>query len=298
MMTENQQQQTLRYFREFAQEWRQKAEGRFGTGVNVIEQRNNFVLTVANERPSVHRVLDVGCGTGELCCEFSRRGVHVVGLDFSPEMVNLCNEKKVRETADNATFVCSSVFEYQPSGGSFDVICANGFIEYISLEELDNFFAFVKKHLSPAGSLVVGSRNRLFNAFSLNEYTRLEQTTGAFDGLIEEALDICSADSMTSCIAALEARRSDLLPVHSHPVTGIGVATRHQFTPAELVQRLKRIGLSTVELYPIHYHGVVPGFGKKRPELHVAVSNLIQAYGRGELALLPYSSSFSIHAVI
>ena len=42
-------------------------------------------------------VLDIACGPGYHAREFARRGMHAVGLDLRPEMVQLAREKDARE---------------------------------------------------------------------------------------------------------------------------------------------------------------------------------------------------------
>ncbi len=44
------------------------------------------------------RILDVGCGTGNYSLELSRRGHKVVGIDFSPSMLNRARQKRDRES--------------------------------------------------------------------------------------------------------------------------------------------------------------------------------------------------------
>ena len=41
------------------------------------------------------RILDLGCGTGELTLALQQRGCEVVGVDLSPEMVAAAREKGV-----------------------------------------------------------------------------------------------------------------------------------------------------------------------------------------------------------
>lgn len=41
------------------------------------------------------RILDVGCGTGNYSLELSRKGHKVVGIDFSPSMLDRAQQKKV-----------------------------------------------------------------------------------------------------------------------------------------------------------------------------------------------------------
>jgi SAM-dependent methyltransferase len=44
------------------------------------------VLELLNPQPG-ERVLDLGCGSGELTAQIAQRGAHVVGVDSSPEMI-------------------------------------------------------------------------------------------------------------------------------------------------------------------------------------------------------------------
>lgn len=291
-----QQNETLEYFRTFAQQWRDKAEG-MARRVNIIEQRHDFGLAVAREIEGCERSLDVGCGTGELVLGLASMGVNALGVDFAPEMIALCTSAAKDAGADNARFETASIFEFTPSGDQpFDLISANGFIEYVSADELDRFLTLARQWLSPQGALVLGSRNRLYNAFSLNDYTRMEREAGAFEALIEESLLISGADTMADCLAALAGLELSLPTMAAHPSTGIDVTTRHQYTPAELVQRVAAFGFEATELYPVHYHGASPRFRSEHPEAHVAVATLMQGFARGTHALIPSASSFMLSA--
>jgi 2-polyprenyl-3-methyl-5-hydroxy-6-metoxy-1,4-benzoquinol methylase len=293
---DEQQIQTLSYFREFATQWRQKALGALPDKVNIIEQRNAFARMVAEDLDSPARALDVGCGSGELVCDLARGGLRTIGIDFSPEMIALCEQKARTEGVEGAEFVAASIFDTRLEARAYDLIVANGFIEYISPEDMLRFFRDMHRALKPQGAFVVGSRNRLFNAFSLNAFTEMEQRMGAFDALVAESIGLCGSESMRECIDSLSAR-SDALPfAERHPATEVKVETRHQYTPSQLVKELGGIGFDVVELYPVHYHGIPPGFGRTHPAVHVAMAELAQGFARGEHRLLPFASTFMVHA--
>lgn len=296
-MKTDQQDQALEFFRRFAAEWRRRAEGREPLKVNVIRQRNDYVLEVIRRREDVRRFLDIGCGSGELVCDVAALGIQAEGVDFAPEMVELGRGLARQRRLENAVFACASVFDHEPADRPLDVVSANGFIEYVSREELLGFLARARSWLAPGGSLVMGSRNRLFNLFSLNDYTRLEARNGTLGLMLEEALGIAGAETWADAIAALRAGTAALPEVDSHPVTGVEVATRHQYTPAELVARCEGSGFEVVELRPIHYHAGPPAFARRHREVHVATAELFQENAADEPALLPFSSSFMVHAV-
>jgi 2-polyprenyl-3-methyl-5-hydroxy-6-metoxy-1,4-benzoquinol methylase len=294
-----QQQETLEYFRAAAAEWRQKASGAFPTKINVIKQRNDYVLNVAAALPSLERALDVGCGTGELVCDLARSGVQATGVDFAPEMIDLCEQKAQAEGITEAEFVTASIFDYRPTGITFDLISANGFIEYISEAQLVDFIDHVKTLLSPRGSLVVGSRNRLFNALSLNEFTQLELAGATYEKLIAEGMILANAKTAQEAVTALLASDDALPSIKRHPRTGgIEVETRHQYTPGQLARLLHESGLNCVGLVPVHYHAAIPRFAHEHPEAHVALAELMQTYGGDCHYLIPSASTFMVHAVM
>jgi SAM-dependent methyltransferase len=292
MRTGIQQEETLSFFDRIARNWRQSAEGK-PLEVNVIAQRNNYVLRVADSRPT-HTALDVGCGTGELVHQLCKRGVAAVGVDFAPEMIKLASQKAMSERLTRSEFVCSSIFVFQPHS-KFDLISANGFIEYISPEELREFLRLSYEWLSPDGALVLGSRNRLFNAFSGNDYTELELSRNTLLSLVSEALIISRSDNFRACLEDLSVYNQELPILERHPPTGIGVATRHQYTPAELIRLLQSFKFRPAGLAPIHYHGVVPRFAKAHPEIHSSIAETIDA--EPEYYLIPSASSFMVHAI-
>jgi len=287
-----QQQQALEYFSTHAEDWRSKAVG-LDAKVNVIEQRNGYVLEVAGEPPLPRSFLDVGCGTGELVCQMAKRGVDATGVDYAPEMIDLSAKKARDEGIQNAEFVCSSIFDFEMQPGTYDLISANGFIEYVSLQEMNAFFDLVAQALSPNGSFVVGSRNRLFNLVTMNDYTLQEVDAGAIDLLIKEAVQWTNAKTM------LQVVKSECAPFQAHDTehakTGIEVTTRFQYTPFQLISLLQDRGFHAVEVYPVHIHGVAPSFVKMNPEVHTSISHLLQTHARHNTQLLAHASTFMLH---
>ena len=127
-------------------------------------------------------------------------------------------------------------FDFEMQRESYDLISANGFIEYISQKEMLSFFDMVAEALAPGGSFVVGSRNRLFNLVSMNDFTLMELEAGAIELLLgigemvqaKEMLKVMSAEC-----APLQAPETD------HAKTGIDVTTRFQYSPFQLINLLQ-----------------------------------------------------------
>ena len=294
-MSTKQQEEALGYFKAHADDWESKAQssGRHKVKVNVIQQRNGYVLAVVDDRAQTATALDVGCGTGDLACDLAQHGVAALGVDYAQEMIDLAREKKQAQNLENAQFECVSIFDFDFAGRRYDVIAANGFIEYISQNELRQFFDLVAEGLAPGGSFVVGSRNRLFNLFSLNTYTLNELDGPDSELLMREAVSLASGEDLAGlqALPCAALQRTDT----EHANTGIGVTTRFQYTPAQLLQMLHARGLDPVELYPVHIHGVSPAFKGEKPEVHVSISNLLQTHARHNAVLVPFASSFMLH---
>jgi 2-polyprenyl-3-methyl-5-hydroxy-6-metoxy-1,4-benzoquinol methylase len=293
-MTTRQQEEALLYFNKHAHDWKNRASAVDEDEVNITRQRNGFVLSLIEHRASTRSTLDVGCGTGDLVCDIARRGIVATGVDFGKEMVDIAHARAEQEKLKKAHFFCSSIFDFDLTQRRYDVVSAVGFIEYISLEELDRFLDLSHQALNPGGSLVLGSRNRLFNIFSLNSFTVEEITTGMATLLLREATALASGIS----VAALA--ESEVPPLQNpsrvQTRTTIDVSMRYQFTPGQLARMLTARGFIIKQLYPVHIHGVPPAFMVRHPVTHTSISNLLQNYAHEDLCLVPYSSSFMLHA--
>lgn len=289
-----QQKEALRYFKQNVAAWNEKAVLMDHEEINIIQQRNNYVIYAIENRHATVSAMDVGCGAGGLVCNIAQRGIAAVGIDFAEEMINEAQENARKKNLANAQFYCASIFDYDCSTTRYDVISANGFIEYISLEQLNQFLAISYKALNPSGSLIVHSRNRLFNLLSLNRFTLMEIESGCVIALLKEAV------SLASCVSIGEMSGMKTAPLQNsstrHPKTsGIEIATRYQYTPMQLLQIFMRKGFEFVHIYPIHIHGVTPMFKDKNPAVHAGISNLLQSYAGQHPSLLPYCSGFMLH---
>lgn len=291
--TSAQQKETLDYFKKNAGEWQQKAAGTAGARVNIIKERNDFVVHVAKTVSHIKRTLDVGCGSGELVVELAEAGRSALGVDFSEEMIELAKQSAVAAGQPGAQFEACSIFDYQPAT-PFDLISANGFIEYISLEQLGQFLDWAHANLAENGRIVLGSRNRIFNLLSLNSFTRDELKVGAAPLLLEEALVLTEMKSLDELLQVKTVDYQE--PTHTHPKTGVTVATRFQYTPAQLAQIVAKHGFETVELSAVHYHGVPTAVKDASPGIHVGISELVHNAAADQHSVIPYSSSFMLHA--
>lgn len=289
-----QQQQAQTYFRSAASGWQRKAVGREAE-YNLIDGRNQVVLSVLDTLPEARRLLDVGCGTGQLVVDAARRGIDATGVDFAKEMVDQCETNR-RAAGVKATFIKASFFDLPIKTEHYDIVSAQGFIEYIAPDEMEEVFARSARMLRPNGALVVGSRNRLFNALSLNAFTSMELALGMLEALIRQSMVLHMSETQDAALAALrEFERIDPQP-KQHPGTGIGVDIRYQYTPAELICRLRTHGLAPHALYPVHFHGLPIKVKADHPGVHAELATLIGTIANKDQRIIPLCSTFVLVA--
>ncbi|WP_298862722.1 class I SAM-dependent methyltransferase [uncultured Gimesia sp.] len=289
-----QQDQTYRFFKSHAKAWQVKAEDEV---YSTIQNRHLAVFETMKKYPNESSLLDVGCGTGQLAIEASNNHWHSLGLDFADDMIEIAKENNKRASA-SAEFICGSIFEFK-SEKSFDVISAQGFIEYISLEQLDEFLAFLNTICNKGGAVAIGSRNRLFNVHSINQFTQIEKDLGTLPSLIEEAIAIHTSSSQEEAIECIRNLNSEYVQPDKHPLTGIGVDTRYQFTPSDLANKLENAGFTVTSLYPVHLHPFPVNVmdDSEVMGVHKEIARFASEKMISNHRLVPYSSSYVIEAI-
>jgi len=68
------------------------------------------------------RVLDAGCGAGQMTIELARRGAHVVACDISPSLVEIAQRRTPADLLDQITFTSGDMLD--PVLGNFDHVVA------------------------------------------------------------------------------------------------------------------------------------------------------------------------------
>jgi 2-polyprenyl-3-methyl-5-hydroxy-6-metoxy-1,4-benzoquinol methylase len=99
------------------------------------------------------RICDFGCGSGEMACRLGRMGYHVVGLDVSPELIELARQRaRIEAVEDNVEFVVADAAGESPALGKFDAVLAMSVLHHLPLEEGLNMLELL---LEPGGCLAL-----------------------------------------------------------------------------------------------------------------------------------------------
>ena len=283
-----QQKQAKKFFEKYAKQWQDRSSKKKIEFYNTVQQRNQYVFNyIKKNKPK--NFLDIGCGSGELVIMSSDHTKKSLGIDFSDPMIKLCKMKS--RNKKNIEFMCESFFKLNFKKNSFDLISANGFIEYISLEQLNIFLKMCRKMLKKNGTLIVSSRNRLFNLFSLNNFSRNEiENTKYVKLLFEESINLAQKDFKS--FIKLKNTFS-IKKLNKQEKTTINVNIRYQFTPLQLIYLFKKFKFKTLDLFPINYHPVIPkNFNLKTKEVRKISNNLLKDFHH--IDMIPNSSAFMI----
>lgn len=116
--------------------------------------RNRAIRTLLTvENPTI---VDLGTGTGDLAfnaAKISGAKAHIVGLDFSMQMIRLAQHKRSRAPRGaNTTFIQASALQAPIKSGLFDGAMTAFVLRNVS--DLPQFFAEAHRLLKPGGKFV------------------------------------------------------------------------------------------------------------------------------------------------
>jgi len=139
---------------------------------NFADKKNRFnsyliknVLDIYSPGES-EKILDVGCGWGNISIELLKRGLNVIGLDYSEKAIEICKKTAKKLGLDDAGFICENATKTKFENMSFDVIYCADLVEHLYP---DDFFALLgeaKRILKMGGKLIIYTPNP-FHIFEL-----------------------------------------------------------------------------------------------------------------------------------
>jgi trans-aconitate methyltransferase len=132
------------------------------------------------------RILDLGCGTGQLTAQIAAAGAAVCGIDNSAEMID-----KARANYPDLSFVRADARSFQAeqsAGQLYDAVFSNAMLHWIL--EPDAVIRPIYKALKPGGRFVAefggkGNVSAIITALD----ALLDQALGATEGATEEATE-------------------------------------------------------------------------------------------------------------
>src|SRR3990167_3913694 len=253
--------------------------------------RVRIVLKIIRELLDTHKILDVGCGGGHLCCELARNGYNVLGIDQSHVMIEEAEKNRLKlnqNEIDRLKFQLNNL-------DSIDVFTALGLIGYLPSDE--QLFEKANTLLRDQGYLIVSFRNRLFNLFSISHRTLNEIKADEFIGLVEETSSLYEKidnKDVKSFIEELHAvtkkipdnglldKKTNTESFEKTRKNYTGAIEARQTSPKQAMKIANNCGFNTVKLYGIHPHIMLAGLNEMFP---------LQVYNQLSDSLIPLEES-------
>ena len=118
----------------------------------------------------VKEVLDLGCGTGGITALLADRGYDMIGLDISPDMLNIARE---RNYGKNTLLLCQDMCEFELYGTVQAIYSSFDCLNYIvKSKDLKQVFVLARNYLESGGVFIfdVNTAFRYKDVFDGNSF--------------------------------------------------------------------------------------------------------------------------------
>ncbi len=130
----------------------------FRPGADSNHPLYTYIFDSMNVKVAEKKILDLGCGRGELCIASMRRGaIKVVGLDFSLDAIEIARDHlaKCEDLKNNdVSFIQGNALELNLNE-KFDIIFLTDIIEHLYDNQLEVLFKKVQLHLAHDGLVII-----------------------------------------------------------------------------------------------------------------------------------------------
>ncbi len=126
-------------------------------GQRLEDPRLRAVAAIATIVPQ-GRVLDLGCGRGELAYFLANMGYEVTAIDYSEAAIELAQSvfaAAPEEIQQQVTFCCESVVTATLAANHYDLAIASDLIEHLCPQEVEQLYANVQQWLKPTGLFIL-----------------------------------------------------------------------------------------------------------------------------------------------
>jgi SAM-dependent methyltransferase len=126
-------------------------------GLRARAERSVFARLVDHAIPGDARVVEVGCGTGQMCLYLARADRVVVGADLTRASLRLATAAARRFGIERVQFVETDLSKPGLRAGGFDVVYSSGVLHHTPNPRAS--FAHLARLARPGGTIVLGVYN-------------------------------------------------------------------------------------------------------------------------------------------
>jgi 2-polyprenyl-3-methyl-5-hydroxy-6-metoxy-1,4-benzoquinol methylase len=173
------------------------------------------------------RVLDVGCGNGAISLPVASLDHSLLGIDISPESVELASHKNL---FPNARFMVHNLME-KSLPEKFDLVICSEVLEH--LPEPESLMRAMAEVLEPGGLMVITVPNGYGPREVFGRLERWLKRSRAFNPLVERFRTL-----LRMCSAAEKCRMHTSNPDQAH---------EQKFTPSRMRQLIESGGLQVID---------------------------------------------------
>ena len=195
-------------------------------------ERSAFARLLDQAIPGDARIVEVGCGTGQMSLYLARADRVVVGADLTLASLRLAEAARRRFELPRVRFVESDLFRPGLKDGAFDVVYCSGVLHHTP--DPRAAFAKVARLAKPGGMIVVG----LYNSVARLPL-RLRRVAARLSGFRWIPLDPVLADRANEPTR----REAWLRDQYLHP-------EEHQHTVGEVLRWFRANDVAFVRAYP------------------------------------------------
>jgi SAM-dependent methyltransferase len=195
-------------------------------------RRSVFARLLDEAIPGDARIVEIGCGTGQMCLYLARADRVVIGADVTRASLRLGAAAARRFGVDRVQFVETDLWRAGLKAGSFDVVYSAGVLHHTP--DPRAAFARLVALARPGGTIVVG----LYNAFA-RVPLRIRRLVARLSGFRWIPFDPVLRDRTHEP----ERRRAWLRDQYQHP-------EEHRHTLAEVQRWLAENRVEYVRAYP------------------------------------------------
>ncbi len=120
------------------------------TGWRLRMERDVRMLRRAAPGGRLGRVVSIGCGDGAFELLLAAHAESVLGIDLSPEAIDVARAAQRAAGARNVEFRCASISDLELDGG-FDTVVALAFLHHLPADALADFSRRAARWLTPGG---------------------------------------------------------------------------------------------------------------------------------------------------